>query len=486
MVICMNLIFEKSIPDRGCEILPGCDVPVVSVSSKFLREKELHLPEVAENDLSRHYTELLNRTFGVNNGFYPLGSCTMKYNPKINDDVAKLPGFAGVHPLQALDSVQGCLEVMKLAEDYLSEVTGMDAMDFQPAAGAHGEYTGLKLIWAYHKERGDLKRNKIIVPDSAHGTNPASAAMAGFSVINIPSTKEGYVDLDALRKAVGEDTAGFMLTNPNTIGMFDKNILEITKIVHDAGGLNYYDGANLNAIMGIARPGDMGFDVVHLNLHKTFSTPHGGGGPGSGPVGCKELLIKYLPSPRITLQAGTYVYEDKSPLSIGRVKGFYGNFLIVVRALTYVLTLGGEGLKEASENAVLNANYMQKLLEKSFDIPFSGFCMHEFVISLENLKKEKGVSALDFAKTLLDYGMHPPTMYFPLIVHEALMVEPTETQSKETLEAAVEVYQKVLAQAITEPEVLHQAPVKTVIGRPDEVTAARTPIVRYHFEARQA
>ncbi|MFT4143087.1 MAG: aminomethyl-transferring glycine dehydrogenase subunit GcvPB [Mobilitalea sp.] len=482
----MNLIFEKSIPDRGCEILPGCDVPVVSVSNKFHREKELHLPEVAENDLSRHYTELLNRTFGVNNGFYPLGSCTMKYNPKINDDIAKLPGFAGIHPLQSLDSVQGCLEVMKFAEDYLSEVTGMDAMDFQPAAGAHGEYTGLKLIWAYHKERGDLKRNKIIVPDSAHGTNPASAAMAGFSVINIPSTKEGYVDIDALRKAVGEDTAGFMLTNPNTIGMFDKNILEITKIVHDAGGLNYYDGANLNAIMGIARPGDMGFDVVHLNLHKTFSTPHGGGGPGSGPVGCKELLIKYLPSPRIARKDGNYIYEDKSPLSIGRVKGFYGNFLIVVRALTYVLTLGGEGLKEASENAVLNANYMQKLLEKSFDIPFSGFCMHEFVISLENLKKEKGVSALDFAKTLLDYGMHPPTMYFPLIVHEALMVEPTETQSKETLEEAVTIYKKVLEQVMEDPEVLHQAPVKTVIGRPDEVAAARTPIVRYHFEARQA
>ncbi len=476
----MKLIFEKSMPGRGCTLLPECDVPVVAPSEGYLRKKELQLPEVSETELSRHYTQLMKRTFGINNGFYPLGSCTMKYNPKINDDMAKLSGFAGVHPLQPEDSIQGCLEVLKKAEEYLCEITGMDSMDFQPAAGAHGEFTGLKLIWAYHQDHKDLKRTKIIVPDSAHGTNPASATMAGFSVINVPSTKEGYVDPEELRKVVGEDTAGFMLTNPNTIGMFDQNILEITRIIHEAGGLNYYDGANLNAIMGIARPGDMGFDVVHLNLHKTFSTPHGGGGPGSGPVGCKKILTKYLPSPRIKEHNGNYSWEEKSSTSIGRVKAFHGNFLIVVRALTYILTLGAEGLRSASHNAVLNANYMMHLLKGTFDIPFPGPCMHEFVISLEELKKEKGVSALDFAKTLLDYGMHPPTMYFPLIVHEALMVEPTETESKETLEEAVAVYKQIYKRAQEEPEALHLSPVNTVVGRPDEVGAARNPVVCCH------
>lgn len=479
----MKLIFEKSTPGRGCDLLPECDVPVTGVAEGFRRQKALNLPEVSETEISRHYTELMKRSFGINDGFYPLGSCTMKYNPKINEEIAKLPGFTEIHPLQPEDTIQGCLEVMKLAEDSLCEVTGMDAIDFQPAAGAHGEFTGLKLIWAYHQDRKDTKRDKIIVPDSAHGTNPASAAMAGFSVVNVASTPEGYVDLEALKKVVGDDTAGFMLTNPNTIGMFDKNILEITKIIHDAGGLNYYDGANLNAIMGIARPGDMGFDVVHMNLHKTFSTPHGGGGPGSGPIGCKDMLKKFLPSPRIVEMDGKLTLAGKPEESIGRVKSFYGNFLVVARALTYILTLGGEGLKKASENAVLNANYMMNRLKGSFVIPFPGHCMHEFVISLEGLKQDKGVSALDFAKTLLDYGMHPPTMYFPLIVHEALMVEPTETESRETLDEAVEVYLKVLEQAKADPASLHLSPVKTVIGRPDEVMAARTPILRYQKEA---
>ena len=476
----MKLIFEKSTEGHGLDLLPESDVPVTRVAAGYERKKELRLPEVSETEISRHYTELMKRTFGVNDGFYPLGSCTMKYNPKINDEMSRLPGFAEIHPLQPADTVQGCLEVIKLAEDSLCEITGMDAIDFQPAAGAHGEFTGLKLIWAYHQDRKDTRRDKIIVPDSAHGTNPASAAMAGFSVINIPSTGEGYVDIEALRKAVGDDTAGFMLTNPNTVGMFDKNILEITKIVHDAGGLNYYDGANLNAIMGIARPGDMGFDVVHLNLHKTFSTPHGGGGPGSGPVGCKEILEKYLPTPRILEKNGKFEFAEKNAGSIGRVKSFYGNFLVVVRALTYILTLGSEGLKDASENAVLNANYMLHRLKDVFDIPFPGHCTHEFVITLEGLKHDKGVSALDFAKTLLDYGMHPPTMYFPLIVHEALMVEPTETESRETLDEAVAVYRKVLEQAHTDPESMHLSPTRTVIGRPDEVTAARTPVIRFH------
>ncbi|MGB8451188.1 MAG: aminomethyl-transferring glycine dehydrogenase subunit GcvPB [Anaerocolumna sp.] len=500
----MELIFEKSIAGRGCDILPSCDVPVVKADHKYLREKELHLPQISETDISRHYTELAKHTYGINNGFYPLGSCTMKYNPKINEEIAKLPGFLNVHPLQPVHTVQGCLEVMKLAEKYLCEITGMDNMSFQPAAGAHGEFTGLQLIRAYHKERKDEKRTKIIVPDSAHGTNPASAAMAGYSVINISSTKEGYVDLGELKKAVGEDTAGFMLTNPNTVGLFDKNILEITKIVHDAGGLAYYDGANLNPIMGIARPGDMGFDVIHLNLHKTFSTPHGGGGPGGGPVGCKAILEKYLPAPRIKSKdesngnqnthtvtelhtsknsnpVNQYEFEAAGDLSIGRVKEFYGNFLVVVKALTYILTLGGDGLRNASENAVLNANYMMNQLKDTYRIPFEGPCMHEFVMSLEELKKETKVSALDIAKTLLDYGIHPPTMYFPLIVHEALMLEPTETESKETMDLVIAIFKKVYEEARINPESLTESPKNTAISRPDEVTAARNPILRYRF-----
>ncbi len=477
----MKLIFEAGRAGRGCDLLPTCDVPITEVSETHTRKQELHLPQVSETEISRHYTGLMRRTFGINNGFYPLGSCTMKYNPKINEELAKQPGFTELHPLQPMNTIQGCLEVMKLAGDYLCEITGMDHMDFQPAAGAHGEYAGLKLIWAYHRERKDVKRDKIIIPDSAHGTNPASAAMAGFQVINVASTKEGYVDPEELRKVVGEDTAGFMLTNPNTVGLFDKNILEITRIIHEAGGLNYYDGANLNAIMGIARPGDMGFDVVHINLHKTFSTPHGGGGPGSGPVGCKELLAKYLPSPKIVFEDGRYYWEKKDALSIGRMKAFHGNFLVVVKALAYILTLGGNGLKNASENAVLNANYMLHRLKDTFQVPFPEYCMHEFVLSLEELKKEIGVSALDFAKALLDQGMHPPTMYFPLIVHEALMVEPTETESRETLDEAIAIYQKLYAEAKADPERMHSCPATTAVGRPDEVTAARNPILRYSF-----
>lgn len=478
----MKLIFEKGNMDRGLDLMPGCDVPEVKVSESFCRKRELNLPHVSETEISRHYTKLTKRTFGVNNGFYPLGSCTMKYNPKINNEIAGLPGFSDVHPLQPLDTVQGCLEAYQLADRYLGKITGMDAMDFQPAAGAHGEFTGLKLIWAYHKDRNDSKRDKIIVPDSAHGTNPASAAMAGFTVINIPSTADGFVDVNALREVVGDDTAGFMLTNPNTIGLFEEHILEITNIIHEAGGLNYYDGANLNAIMGVARPGDMGFDVVHLNLHKTFSTPHGGGGPGSGPVGCKELLVKHLPTPRIVDKEGLLTFEDKNEKSIGRVKDFYGNFLVVVRALTYMMTLGSEGLKNASENAVLNANYMMHMLQDTFEIPFgNGRCMHEFVMSLEKLKKEKHVSALDFAKALLDYDIHPPTMYFPLIVHEALMVEPTETEAKETLDEVIAIYKEVYNKAFNDPDAMYNSPMTTPIGRPDEVMAARNPILRYNF-----
>ena len=462
----MKLIFEKGTPGRHCHLLPDCDVPVHQIGVG--RKEKLNLPELSENEISRHYTGLAGRAHGVNNGFYPLGSCTMKYNPKVNEEAASLEGFAGIHPLQPEHTVRGALRVFDLAEQYLCEITGMDAMTFQPAAGAHGEFTGLLLIKAYHHSRGDEKRTKIIVPDSAHGTNPASATMAGYSVVSIPSREDGCVDLDKLKEAVGEDTAGLMLTNPNTVGLFDKNILEITRIVHDGGGLCYYDGANLNAVMGIVRPGDMGFDVIHLNLHKTFSTPHGGGGPGSGPVGCKEFLRPFLPG-----------FMVKGPQSIGSVKMFYGNFGVVVKALSYIMTLGREGIPEASSNAVLNANYMMNKLSDLYQMAYNKTCMHEFVMTLEDLKHDINVSAMDIAKALLDYGIHPPTMYFPLIVHEALMVEPTETESKETLDEAIEVFRSIYEKAKADPQSLHQAPVKTPVRRLDEVTAARKPVLRY-------
>ena len=476
----MKLVFERSVPRRAGKLLPDCDVPVLALPDELARKEALHLPELSEIDVSRHYTELAGQVFGVNDGFYPLGSCTMKYNPAVNEEVAALPGFTGVHPLQPAHTVQGCMEVLATAEKLLCQVTGMDTMTFQPAAGAHGEFTGLLLIKAYHKDRGDTGRTKIIVPDSAHGTNPASAAMCGFSVVNVPSGEDGCVDLDALRAAVGPDTAGLMLTNPNTVGLFDKNILEITKIVHDAGGLNYYDGANLNAVMEVARPGDMGFDVVHLNLHKTFSTPHGGGGPGSGAVGAKALLAPYLPLYHVAEKSGGYEYE-RAPKSIGSVKEFYGNFLVVVRALCYMLTLGEAGMREASQMAVLNANYMRVKLEPYCKVATSGLCMHEFVLTLAEIKKETGVSAKDVAKAMLDWGIHPPTMYFPLIVEEALMVEPTETESKETLDWACEAIAGILKEARENPAAVQATPHTTPIGRPDEVTAARNPKLRYEF-----
>lgn len=463
-------------------MLPACDVEIKKPGEKDARQKELHLPQMSENDLSRHYTELAKKSHGVNDGFYPLGSCTMKYNPKINEDMAALPGFTQIHPLQPEHSVQGCLEVLKKSEEYLCEITGMDGMTFQPAAGAHGEFTGLMLIKAYHESRGDEKRTKIIVPDSAHGTNPASATMAGYKVVSIASAPDGGVDLEALKAACGEDTAGLMLTNPNTVGLFDKNILKITEIVHECGGLCYYDGANLNAVMGTVRPGDMGFDVIHLNLHKTFSTPHGGGGPGSGPVGCKSMLLQFLPSYRVVEKEEALAME-KAEHSIGEMKEFYGNFLVVVKALTYLMTLGKEGIPEASQNAVLNANYMMNKLKDLYTMAYDEVCMHEFVMSLEDLKKKAGVSAMDIAKGLLDNGIHPPTMYFPLIVHEALMVEPTETESKEVLDHAIEVFRKLYNDALENPESLLQAPVTTPVTRMDEVEAARHPVLKYEFES---
>ena len=475
------LLFEKSREGRGCAILPECDVPVVLPQEKDARKQPLHMPALSEPELSRHYTELAHKTRGVNDGFYPLGSCTMKYNPRVNEQIAALEGFNQIHPLQPQDTVQGCMEVMALAEKYLCEITGMDHMTLQPAAGAHGELTGLLLMKAYHTSKGNTHKTKILVPDSAHGTNPASAAMAGYTVVSIPSGDDGCVDIEKLKEAAGDDIAGLMLTNPNTVGLFDKNIREITQIVHDCGGLCYYDGANLNAVMGIVRPGDMGFDIVHLNLHKTFSTPHGGGGPGAGPVGCKEELAQFLPSVLVE-KDGDELHFTKPEHSIGEMKSFYGNFLVVVKALTYILTLGREGIPQASSNAVLNANYMMNQLKDLYTMAYDDICMHEFVMSLADLKKDTGISAMDIAKGLLDNNIHPPTMYFPLIVEEALMVEPTETESRETLDEAVAVFRQLHAQAAADPEGLHHAPTKTPVTRLDEVGAARPPHLRYHFE----
>ncbi len=462
----MKLIFEKSVPGRHSSLLPACDVP--SYELPETRQEPLDLPELCENDVSRHYTQLCQRVHGVNCGFYPLGSCTMKYNPRIDEEMAALPGFTNVHPLAPAGSVKGCREVYALAAKYLCEISGMDGMTFQPAAGAHGEFTGVLLIKQYHDARGDKARTKIIVPDSAHGTNPATAAMCGYDVVNVASAPDGCVDLEALKAALGPDTAGLMLTNPNTVGIFDKNILEITRLVHEAGGLCYYDGANLNAVMGHVRPGDMGFDCIHMNLHKTFATPHGGGGPGAGAVGCKEFLKQFLPQ--------SALMEGEGHI---QVRGFAGNFLVVVRALTYLMTLGKEGVPEASANAVLNANYLMEKIKGTFTPAFDRVCMHEFVLDLSEFKKETGVSALDVAKSLIDNGMHPPTMYFPLIVHEALMLEPTETESKETLDEAAEIFRKLYALAYSDPEYMHHAPHHAQIGRPDEVAAARNPIVRW-------
>ena len=483
------LVFEKSRPGRGVSAIPKCDVDVLTPPDKDLRKAELHLPEMAEVDLSRHYTELAHKAHGVNDGFYPLGSCTMKYNPRVNEKIAALPGFTDIHPLQPARTAQGCLQVIKEISEALCEITGMSAFTLQPAAGAHGEFTGLLLIKAYHLANGDTQRKKIIVPDSAHGTNPASAVMAGMEVINVDSDDKGLVDLDKLREVCegNDEIAGLMLTNPNTAGLFDPNIKEITDIIHQCGGLCYYDGANLNAVMGWARPGDMGFDCVHLNLHKTFSTPHGGGGPGSGPVGCKEHLAKFMPGVKVVdfdeHSSENMLSFAKAEASLGEMKNFYGNFLVAVKALTYIKMLGKEGIPEASKNAVLNANYMMNKLKGAYDMAFDPkVCMHEFVMDLSRQAKETGVTAMDIAKGLLDNNIHPPTMYFPLTVHEALMAEPCETESKETLDDAIRVFLELNDIAYSDPEKLHMAPVKTPVTRLDEVGAARHPVLKYEFE----
>lgn len=479
------LIFELSKEGRIGYSLPDLDVPEADIHALvpdgYLREEEAELPEVSELDIIRHYVALSRRNHGVDSGFYPLGSCTMKYNPKMNENVARFDGFAYIHPLQDESTVQGALELMYNLQQQLIEITGMDEVTLQPAAGAHGEWTGLMLIRAFHEANGDLKRTKVIVPDTAHGTNPASAKIAGFDIVTVKSNENGLVDLDDLRKVAGEDTAALMLTNPNTLGLFEENILEMAEVIHGVGGKLYYDGANLNAVLSKARPGDMGFDVVHLNLHKTFSGPHGGGGPGSGPVGVKSELIPFLPKPVITKKGNKIVFDYDRPQSIGRVKPFYGNFGIIVRAYTFIRSLGPEGLKAVSENAVINANYMMRRLAPYFDLPYDRHCKHEFVLSGKKQKK-LGVRTLDIAKRLLDFGYHPPTIYFPLIVDECMMIEPTESESKETLDAFIDAMIQIAKEAEENPEIVQEAPHTTVVGRLDETTAARKPVLRYEKE----
>lgn len=479
------LIFERSQEGRKSYSLPPLDVPETNLEEeldeKYVRKQPARLPEVSELELMRHYTGLSNRNFGVDTGFYPLGSCTMKYNPKINEDVAKLPGFMNIHPYQDEATIQGALKVMYDLQEALAEITGMHETSLQPAAGAHGEWTALIMIKAYHEHNGEHHRTKVLIPDSAHGTNPASAAVAGFETVTIRSNERGLVDIEDLKRHVDENVAALMLTNPNTLGLFEAEIVEIAKIVHDAGGKLYYDGANLNAIMGYVRPGDMGFDAVHLNLHKTFTGPHGGGGPGSGPIAVSEELAPFLPKPTVNKKDGIYYFDYNRPLSIGRVKPYYGNFGINLRAYTYIRSMGPDGLKKVSEYAVLNANYMMRKLEKYYELPYKQHCMHEFVLSGKK-QKELGVRTLDIAKRLLDYGYHPPTIYFPLIVEEALMIEPTETESKETLDQFIDAMINIAKEAEENPDVVLEAPHNTIVKRMDETTAARKPILSYQWD----
>ncbi|MEL5898571.1 aminomethyl-transferring glycine dehydrogenase subunit GcvPB [Clostridium sporogenes] len=477
-----KVIFELSSEGRKGYRLPNLDVPEVELSEllpkNLLREDEIELPEVSEVDVVRHYTALSNKNYTVDNGFYPLGSCTMKYNPKINEDIAAVSGFSKIHPLQDENISQGALELMYDLKTKLCEITGLYDFTLQPAAGAHGEYTGLLIIKAYHEKRGDTKRTKIIVPDSAHGTNPASASVAGFDIVEIKSGEDGRVSIEELKKVLNDEIAGLMLTNPSTLGLFEKDIKLISELVHEAGGLLYYDGANLNAIMGIARPGDMGFDVCHLNMHKTFSTPHGGGGPGSGPVGVKKHLAKFLPIPTIEKENDKFILDYNREDSLGKIRSLYGNFGVMVKAYAYILTMGKEGLKAASHNAVLNANYIKESLREYYNIGKDDICKHEVILS--TLKENPHhITTLDIAKRLIDYGVHPPTVYFPLIIEEALMIEPTESESKETVDEFIDAMKKIAVEAKENPELLHEAPVNAPVRRLDQVKAARKPILKW-------
>ncbi|RMG49208.1 MAG: glycine dehydrogenase subunit 2 [Acidobacteria bacterium] len=477
------LLFERSRPGRRAYVLPALDVPETPledlIDERWQRQDNLAgLPELSEVDVVRHFTRLSSWNYGVDAGLYPLGSCTMKYNPKINELVARLEGFTEHHPYTPEDLSQGSLEVLKQLEELLCEITGMAAGTLQPAAGAHGELTGMMIIRAWHEARGDPRR-KVLVPDSAHGTNPASAALCGYEVVTVKSNERGLTDLDALRRATDEHVAALMLTNPNTLGLFEENILEIAAIIHEVGGLVYMDGANMNALLGITRPGDMGVDLLHLNIHKTFSTPHGGGGPGAGPLMVTEKLEPFLPLPRIVRgDDGSCHLDFNRPQSIGRVRAFYGHVGVLIRGLAYILSNGAEGLRAIAEAAVLNANYLARRLRDVYEITYDGPCLHEVVFSSRRQEKY-GVKNVDIAKRLIDYGFHPPTMSFPLIVHGALMVEPTESVDREELDAFVTAMKEIDREAREHPEVLKTAPHLTHIGRLDEVAAARKPVLRW-------
>jgi glycine dehydrogenase subunit 2 len=468
------LLFEMSSPGRTAFSLPELDVPETPLPEELVRD-EVNLPEISELELVRHYVRLSQKNFSIDSHFYPLGSCTMKYNPKVNDAAAAMEGFARSHPLQPAWLAQGNLELMYRLQEAIKEIAGFAGVSLQPAAGAHGEFAGVLIMRAYHQDRGDTQRTKMLIPDSAHGTNPASVTMSGFEAVEIPSDRRGNVDLEALKAACDDTIVGLMLTNPNTLGLFEEQITEVIDTVHASGGLVYGDGANLNALLGVARPGDLGFDVMHFNLHKTFTTPHGGGGPGSGPVGVSEQLAPFLPGPIVDKESDDYQFVMPQK-SIGRLKAFHGNFGMLVRALTYILMMGDKGLREVTFNAVLNANYLKARLEKVYPVKYDRPCMHEFV-AMGNIAE--GVHTMDIAKRLIDYGFHPPTVYFPLIVHEALMIEPTETESKETLDAFVDALLKIAEEARKNPELLHTAPQTTPVTRLDEVSAARKPVLCY-------
>ena len=482
-----TLIFEKGAPGRRAATMTAMDVPTEPlesmIPSSMLRKEPAPLPEVSEIEVVRHYTHLSQRNFGVDTGFYPLGSCTMKYNPKLNEDMAALPGFAHIHPLQPDSTVQGAIQLFYELEQYLAEIAGMARVTLQPSAGAHGELTGLMLIKAYHASQGQGHRNLVLIPDSAHGTNPASATLADYKAVEVktdPAT--GGIDishLKALLESNAENVAAIMMTNPNTLGLFDSKIVEIAQLVHEAGGQLYYDGANANAVLGITRPGDMGFDVVHFNLHKTCSTPHGGGGPGAGPIGVKAHLVPFLPGPLPAKDDQGYYWQDPGPQSIGKIRANKGNFGVLVRAYTYIRSYGPDGLLHVSQSAILNANYLRHELASDYTIAYPLMCQHEFVATTERQKEESGIMALDVAKRLLDFGMYAPTTYFPLIVHEALMIEPTETETRETLDYFVSVMKQIAEESRTNPEIVKSAPHTTVVGRLDQALAARKPNLRW-------
>jgi glycine dehydrogenase subunit 2 len=476
-----KMIFDKSVKGRKAVTFPKLDVPMQNhIPEKFHRKQDARLPELSELDVMRHYVELSQKNHFIEKGFYPLGSCTMKYNPKINETLASLDGFKNIHPFQPESTVQGALQVMYELQEDLAEISGMAKVSLQPVAGAHGEFTGIAVIRAYHNHKGNHHKTKIIMPDSAHGTNPASSAMNGYQVIELKSNEHGMVDIDELRNIVDDSVAGFMLTNPNTIGIFESQIEEIAKIIHDVDGLMYMDGANLNAILGIVKPGKIGFDVLHFNLHKTFSTPHGGGGPGSGPVGVVEELTKFLPYPMVNKNdKGYYLDYSHKDTSLGKIHAFYGNFGVNLKAYVYIKMLGEKGLKRVSENAIINANYVLAKLKDYYHVPFAKGCLHEFVASGDWQKKKYGIRTLDIAKRILDKGYHAPTIYFPLIVHEAIMIEPTETESKETLDEFINAMIEIAKEAETNPQLVKDAPLSTPIRRLDDTKAVRQLDVNY-------